>query len=90
MNVLYQEAVLTDREIHTLEKLSHQLWAIGHNLNQVTRALNINFNATDQLKLEMVQSLKNLNSEAIDAFYALIRKNKNRWHIQDTHKKLKS
>ena len=56
MNVLYQEAVLTDKEIHALEKLSYQLWAIGHNLNQVTRALNINFNATGDLKLEMLQS----------------------------------
>lgn len=56
MNVLYQEAVLTDKEIHALEKLSYQLWAIGHNLNQVTRALNINFNATGGLKFEMLQS----------------------------------
>jgi hypothetical protein len=90
MNVLHQEAVLTDKEIHTLEKLSHQLWAIGHNLNQVTRALNANFNATDKLKLEMVQSLKNLNFEACDAFYALIRQNKNRWQKRESHKSKKS
>jgi hypothetical protein len=90
MNILYQDAVLTDREIHALEKLSHQLWAIGHNLNQITRAININFNATDQLKLEMIQSLKNLNHEACDAFSALIRQNKNRWHKRDAHKSKKS
>jgi hypothetical protein len=68
MNVLHQEAVLTDREIHALEKLSHQLWAIGHNLNQVTRALNANFNATDQLKLEMIQSSKILISRLVTHF----------------------
>ena len=86
MNVLYQEAVLTDKEIHALERVSHQLWAIGHNLNQVTRALNANFNATDTLKLEMVQSIKNLNTETRDAFSALIRQNKNRWQKRDAHK----
>jgi hypothetical protein len=90
MNILYQEAVLTDNEIHALEKLSHQLWAIGHNLNQITRAININFNATDQLKLEMVQSLKNLNTETRDAFSALIRQNKNRWQKKESHKSKKS
>jgi Bacterial mobilisation protein (MobC) len=90
MNILYQDAVLTDREIHALEKLSHQLWAIGHNLNQITRAININFNATDQLKLEMIQSLKNLNTETRDAFSALIRQNKNRWQKKETHKSKKS
>ena len=90
MNVLYQEAVLTDKEIHALEKLSHQLWAIGHNLNQVTRALNANFNATDTLKLDMVQSIKNLNTQTRDAFSALIRQNKNRWQKRDAHKSKKS
>ena len=90
MNVLYQEAVLTDKEINALEKLSHQLWAIGHNLNQVTRALNANFNATDTLKLDMVQSIKNLNTQTRDAFSALIRQNKNRWQKRDTHKSKKS
>jgi hypothetical protein len=90
MNVLYQEAVLTDKEIHALERLSHQLWAIGHNLNQVTRALNANFNATDTLKLDMVQSIKNLNTETRDAFSDLIRQNKNRWQKRDTHKSKKS
>jgi hypothetical protein len=90
MNVLYQDAVLTDKEIHALEKLSYQLWAIGHNLNQVTRALNINFNATDGLKFEMLQSLKNLNAEACDAFSALIRRNKTRWTKRDCNKSKKS
>ena len=90
MNVLYQEAVLTDKEIHALEKLSYQLWAIGHNLNQVTRALNINFNTTDGLKFEMLQSLKNLNTEACDAFSALIRRNKTRWTKQACNKSKKS
>ena len=90
MNVLYQEAVLTDKEIHALEKLSYQLWAIGHNLNQVTRALNINFNATGGLKFEMLQSLKNLNTEACDAFSALIRRNKTRWTKQESNKSKKS
>jgi hypothetical protein len=90
MNILYQDAVLTDNEIHALEKLSHQLWAIGHNLNQITRAININFNATDQLKLEMIQSLKNINKDACDAFFALIRQNKNRWQKKESHKSKKS
>jgi hypothetical protein len=73
-----------------LEKLSYQLWAIGHNLNQVTRALNANFNAKDTLKLDMVQSIKNLNTQTRDAFSALIRQNKNRWQKRDTHKSQKS
>jgi hypothetical protein len=90
MNVLYQEAVLTDKEIHALEKLCHQLWAIGHNLNQVTRALNANFNATDTLKLDIVQSIKNLNTETRDAFSALIRQKKNRWQKKESHKSKKS
>ena len=87
MNVLYQEAVLTDTEILALDKLSYQLWGIGHNLNQITRALNINHNDTNLLKIEMIQSLQKLNLETRQALTSLVIKNKNRWH--KTHQKSK-
>lgn len=87
MNVLHQEPVLTDTEILALDKLSYQLWGIGHNLNQITRALNINHNDTNLLKIEMIQSLQKLNLETRQALTSLVVKNKNRWH--KTHQKSK-
>jgi hypothetical protein len=83
MTVLHQDAVLTNTEISALEKLSHQLWAIGHNLNQITRTLNHNHQETNKLKLKMIQELKDLTLETRHAFSALVSRNKSRWFKHD-------
>ncbi len=80
MNVLHQEAVLTDAEISTIEKLSYQLWAIGHNLNQVTRAINSNLEDSKSVKLTMIQELKDLTLESRKVFSGLVARNKSRWY----------
>ncbi|ENB0120699.1 plasmid mobilization relaxosome protein MobC [Escherichia coli] len=42
--------VLTDEEVNTVRESCRQLGAIGRNLNQVARALNIEFRESDKLK----------------------------------------
>ncbi|MCV0267914.1 MobC family plasmid mobilization relaxosome protein [Pseudomonas aeruginosa] len=44
--------VLTDEEVNTVRESCRQLGAIGRNLNQVARALNIEFRESDKLKQE--------------------------------------
>ncbi|EPX6815665.1 plasmid mobilization relaxosome protein MobC, partial [Shigella flexneri] len=47
--------VLTDEEVNTVRESCRQLGAIGRNLNQVARALNIEFRESDKLKQEAIE-----------------------------------
>ncbi|HIG1422041.1 MobC family plasmid mobilization relaxosome protein [Klebsiella pneumoniae] len=49
--------VLTDEEVNTVRESCRQLGAIGRNLNQVARALNIEFRESDKLKQEAIEKL---------------------------------
>uniref|UniRef100_UPI00388EE249 plasmid mobilization relaxosome protein MobC n=1 Tax=Enterobacter cloacae TaxID=550 RepID=UPI00388EE249 len=51
--------VLTDEEVNTVRESCRQLGAIGRNLNQVARALNIEFRESDKLKQEAIENWPN-------------------------------
>jgi hypothetical protein len=48
-----------------LQEASHQLWAIGHNLNQITKAIHINFEHHHQLTLDFLMKLENSITEIV-------------------------
>ena len=76
---LHHEAVLTDKEIQALDNLSYQLWTIGRNLNQITKALNHDVNQHHKLKTNLLTELKTLVTHAQQQSSELIAQNKNRF-----------
>lgn len=79
LGVLHREPVLTDTEVDALNESTYQLAAIGRNLNQVARALNIEFREGDKLKREAVEALEGRINEHIDRIDELFTRNMNRW-----------
>ncbi|MET7091327.1 plasmid mobilization relaxosome protein MobC [Klebsiella pneumoniae] len=58
--------VLTDEEVNTVRESCRQLGAIGRNLNQVARALNIEFRESDKLKQEAIEKLAERIDQHLD------------------------
>lgn len=54
---LYREPVLTGKETAALRESNRELAAIGRNLNQVARALNIDFRESEKLEKETIEQL---------------------------------
>lgn len=79
LGVLHQEPVLTDTEVEALNESTRQLGAIGRNLNQVARALNIEFRESDKIKREAIEALSERITEHIDHIDELFTRNMNRW-----------
>ncbi len=57
MSNLYREPVLTIDEITALKNSNRRLCAIGRNLNQIARVLNIEFRQSDKITKEMIELL---------------------------------
>lgn len=76
---LHREPVLTDSEIAALRESNRQLAAIGRNLNQVARALNIEFRESDKLKREAIERLVERIEQHKGLVSGLIDRNLNRW-----------
>jgi len=76
---LYQEPVLTDAEVAALRESNRELRAIGKNLNQVTRVLNIEFREGDKLKREAIEALAERIDQHKDQVASLLSKSLNRW-----------
>lgn len=80
---LHREPVLTDDEVATLRESNRELAAIGRNLNQVARALNIDFRESDKLKQEDIEKLAERIEQHKGQVAALLSRNMNRWDADD-------
>lgn len=76
---LHREPVLTDKEIEALRESNRELAAIGRNLNQVARVLNIEFRESDKLKLEAIENLAARIEQHKDQVAGLLSRNMSRW-----------
>ena len=76
---LHREPVLNDKELATLRESNRELAAIGRNLNQVARALNIEFRDSDKLKLEGIEKLAERIEHHKDLVADLLTRNMSRW-----------
>lgn len=76
---LHQEPVLTDAEVAALRESNRELAAIGRNLNQVARALNIEFRESDKLKQEAIEALGERIEQHRDQVAGLLSRSLNRW-----------
>ncbi|WP_238966468.1 plasmid mobilization relaxosome protein MobC [Vibrio alginolyticus] len=71
---------MSESEIAALRESNRELAAIGRNLNQIARTLNIEFREGDRLKLEAVEALTARIEQHKDSVATLINKNMNRWN----------
>ena len=80
---LHQEPVLASEEITALRDSNRQLAAMGRNLNQIARVLNIEFRESDKITKEMIDIVYQQFQEHIEKVYQLLTKNRTRWNITD-------
>ncbi|EAV2676858.1 MobC family plasmid mobilization relaxosome protein [Salmonella enterica] len=76
---LNKEPVLTDAEVNALRGSNRELAAIGRNLNQIARALNVEFRDSDKLNKELIERLLEQIDGHRDKVSNLIDRNMNRW-----------
>lgn len=76
---LHREPVLTEAEVAVLRESNRELRAIGKNLNQITKALNIEFRESDKLKREAIEALADRIEQHKDQVASLLSRNMNRW-----------
>lgn len=76
---LHKEPVLTDGEVAALRESNRELAAIGRNLNQVARALNIEFRESDKLKQEAIEKLAERIEQHKELVAGLLSRNMSRW-----------
>lgn len=62
-----------------MRESNRELRAIGKNLNQVTRVLNIEFRESDKLKREAIEALAVRIEQHKDQVASLLSRNLNRW-----------
>lgn len=79
MATLSKEPVLTDAEINSLRESNRELAAIGRNLNQIARVLNVEFRESDRLNREAIEALSSRIEEHKDMVAQLLDRNLNRW-----------
>ncbi|MGB0893809.1 MAG: plasmid mobilization protein [Parashewanella sp.] len=80
---LYREPVLSNDEVNVLRESNRQLAAIGRNLNQIARVLNIEFRESDKITKEMIEMLENRLNQHKQKVNDLLNKNCQRWSITD-------
>ncbi|MCL1080203.1 plasmid mobilization relaxosome protein MobC [Parashewanella spongiae] len=80
---LYREPILTQEEMGVLRDSNRQLAAIGRNLNQIARVLNIEFRESDKITKSMIQGLSEQINEHKNKVYKLLHQNRHRWNIHD-------
>ncbi|MCZ2719968.1 plasmid mobilization relaxosome protein MobC [Erwinia amylovora] len=79
MATLNKAPVLTDTEINSLRESNRELAAIGRNLNQIARALNVEFRESDRLNREAIEALSSRIEQHKDVVAQLLNRNLNRW-----------
>ncbi|MBM7070745.1 plasmid mobilization relaxosome protein MobC [Shewanella sp. 202IG2-18] len=78
---LNRQPVLTDDEIKVLRESNRHLAAIGRNLNQIARVLNIDYRHSDKVTREMIEMLDNKFTAHQTLVNDLIHKNCKRWEL---------
>lgn len=78
---LMRAPVLDDKEIEALRASNYELRMIGINLNQIAHALNIKFEETDRIKLEVIEALIEKIKEHQQMVRQLISHSQNQWHV---------
>ncbi len=81
---LFKDPVLTDEEISALRQSNRQIAAIGCNLNQIARILNIEFRESDKITSEAIAQLNARIDKHKQYVAKLLQKNLHRWNIS-TH-----
>lgn len=79
---LMQNPVLTEKEIRTVQASNRELAAIGRNLNQIARALNINAESPNDLG-EVLVKLKIEIDKNKEENFNLIKNSRGIWRIDD-------
>lgn len=77
------DPVLGDRELLELEESSRQLAAIGRNINQIARAINVAPHERDRLKADQLEYLGDSISRAKAGLFNIIRSSRNAWTVDD-------
>lgn len=81
---LFEEPVLTDEEIFVLRESNRGLKAIGRNLNQIAKALNINIKNSEFVGLsDVLQKLSKQLDVHFEKNSALLVRNMSRWRAND-------
>jgi hypothetical protein len=74
LSVLRDKYIITKSELITLRESNRELAAIGRNLNQIARAINIDFRESGQITKEVITELKKCVDENRDRNNDLIKK----------------
>ncbi len=80
---IFREPVLSQDEVQALRESNRYLAAIGRNLNQMTRVLNIDFRQSNKVNREFIEELNRRIENHKDEVSKLIDKNCRRWEIED-------
>lgn len=76
---LKKEPVFTNNEIAALLKSTAQMLAIGRNLNQITKAINIEYRESEKLKKESIEKISSFIQDHISQVKNILGKNMKRW-----------
>lgn len=80
LSALHRDPVLTNDEIQVLRESNRELAAIGRNLNQVSRKINIEFREGENLKKEAIDALSQRIEDHKNLVSDLLSRNMNRWN----------
>jgi hypothetical protein len=80
---LMRQPVLVEEQVLMLEASNRELAALGRNLNQIAKALNVAFHETDKLKLEHLSSLKEAINTNRETIKELVRASRGVWGKPD-------
>ncbi|HCI4281960.1 TPA: plasmid mobilization relaxosome protein MobC [Klebsiella variicola subsp. variicola] len=76
---LDNKPVLNDEEANTIRASNRELSAIGRNLNQIARKLNIEFRDSDRLSAEAIERLSDAIEQHKTAVAIFLDKSQKRW-----------
>lgn len=76
---LMSAPVVTDTELVRLRESIRELNYIGHNINQIAKALNENFHETDRVNLATLKTLEAAIEKNIDAIYVFVGAKNRAW-----------
>lgn len=79
LSTLKNEPVLTDKEIKELRTSNRQLAAIGRNINQIAKALNMEKDSDQQINETLLRGIRNDINEHKKLVASLVDRSLNRW-----------
>jgi antitoxin component of RelBE/YafQ-DinJ toxin-antitoxin module len=81
--VLYRDPTFAADEIDVLRESNREIAAIGRNLNQIARAINVDFREGERLKRAEIKALSDDLAAHRQKVAALIDQSLNRWRVED-------